>query len=95
MNADWVLLEPVESDYCPTLLGEASHTVLLGNLANRVRPIIRYDLGDSIICQFGAMCLRQSTTRDPSRGKAGRCAFDARPGWGLVRLLPLAPLRER
>lgn len=48
VNADWVILEPVEADYSPTPPGSRSHTVLLTNLANRVQPIIRYDLGDSI-----------------------------------------------
>lgn len=48
VNSDWVLLEPVDADYRPVPPGEASHTVLLSNLANRVQPIIRYDLGDSV-----------------------------------------------
>ena len=48
VNADWVILEPVEADYSPTPRGRRSHTVLLTNLANHVAPIIRYDLGDSI-----------------------------------------------
>jgi phenylacetate-coenzyme A ligase PaaK-like adenylate-forming protein len=48
VNGDWVILEPVDRDYRPTPLGEPSHTVLLTNLANRVQPVIRYDLGDSI-----------------------------------------------
>ena len=49
VNADWVLLEAVDRDYAPVPAGEASHTVLLTNLANRVQPLIRYDLGDSVI----------------------------------------------
>ena len=49
VNADWVILEPVERDYRPTPPGEPSHTVLLTNLANRVQPVIRYDLGDSAV----------------------------------------------
>lgn len=49
VNADWVLLEPVDRYYLPTPPGVASHTVLLTNLANYVQPIIRYDLGDSIV----------------------------------------------
>ncbi len=49
VNADWVLLEPVDASYRPTPPGVLSHTVLLTNLANRVQPIIRYDLGDSIL----------------------------------------------
>jgi phenylacetate-CoA ligase len=49
LNSDWVLLEPVDVNYQPTPLGEQSHTVLITNLANQVQPILRYDLGDSIL----------------------------------------------
>ena len=49
VNSDWVILEPVDAGYRPTPPGEPSHTVLLTNLANRVQPIIRYDLGDTIV----------------------------------------------
>ena len=48
LNADWFVLEPVDENYEPVPPGEVSHTVLLTNLANRVQPIIRYDLGDRI-----------------------------------------------
>ncbi len=48
VNTDWVLLEGVDKSYRPVAPGEASHTVLLTNLANRAQPLIRYDLGDSI-----------------------------------------------
>ena len=48
VNADWVVLEPVDRDYRPVPPGEPSHSVLLTNLANRVQPIVRYDLGDSV-----------------------------------------------
>jgi len=51
VNSDWVLLEPVDADGRPTAPGEASHTVLLSNLANRVQPIIRYDLGDTVLAR--------------------------------------------
>ncbi len=54
INADWVMLEPVDRDYRPTPPGELSHTVLLTNLANVVQPIIRYDLGDSVRAKAGA-----------------------------------------
>lgn len=46
--ADWLVLEPVDEDYEPVAPGETSETVLLTNLANRVQPLVRYDLGDSI-----------------------------------------------
>ena len=51
VNSDWVILEPVGVDHQPTPLGEPSHTVLLTNLANRVQPLIRYDLGDSVLAR--------------------------------------------
>lgn len=49
VNSDWAVLEAVDEALRPTPRGEASHTVLLTNLANRVQPIIRYDLGDSVL----------------------------------------------
>ena len=48
VNADWVILEPVDERYRPVPAGSPSHTALLTNLANRVQPILRYDLGDSV-----------------------------------------------
>lgn len=49
VNNDWAVLEPVDADYRPVPAGTSSHTVLLSNLANRVQPILRYDLGDSVL----------------------------------------------
>ena len=49
VNADWVVVEPVDAEYQPVPAGEQSHTVLISNLANRVQPILRYDLGDSVV----------------------------------------------
>lgn len=49
VNSDWAVLEPVDADHRPVPPGTASHTALLSNLANRVQPILRYDLGDSVL----------------------------------------------
>lgn len=49
VNADWVAFEPVDAEHRLVAPGVHSHTVLVSNLANRVQPILRYDLGDSII----------------------------------------------
>lgn len=51
VNADWVIVEPVDADHHPTPPGQQSHTVLITNLANRVQPILRYDLGDSVLAR--------------------------------------------
>lgn len=90
VNADWVLLEAVDSAYRPVPRGEASHTVLLTNLANRVQPIIRYDLGDSVLvspepCRCGSPlpAIKVEGRRDDI------VALHAGDG-STVRLLPLA-----
>ena len=49
VNADWIVFEPVDANRRPVPRGTQSHTVLLTNLANRIQPILRYDLGDSIL----------------------------------------------
>jgi phenylacetate-CoA ligase len=45
VNADWVILEPVDAQGRAVAPGELSHTTLLTNLANQVQPLVRYDLG--------------------------------------------------
>lgn len=48
VNTDWFILEPVDSNMQPVKPGEKSATTLVTNLANKLQPIIRYDIGDSI-----------------------------------------------
>ena len=48
VNADWVILEPVDEQFRPVPPGEPSASVLLTNLANHVQPLVRYDLGDQV-----------------------------------------------
>lgn len=57
VNSDWVILEPVDDAYQPVPPSAPSSTVLLTNLANRIQPLIRYDLGDSVrMCQKPCSC---------------------------------------
>ncbi len=90
VNADWVLLEPVDLDYRPTPLGEASHTVLLSNTANRVQPIIRYDLGDSIIAKPGPCACGNPLPAIRVEGRRDDVPSMRAPDGKLIRLLPLA-----
>ncbi|HRO31239.1 MULTISPECIES: phenylacetate--CoA ligase family protein [Micrococcaceae] len=46
---DWVIVEPVDAEHRPVPPGVVSHTVLMTNLANRVQPVIRYDVGDRLL----------------------------------------------
>jgi hypothetical protein len=48
LNADWVILEPVDAEGQPVPIGDWGQTTLLTNLANHVQPLIRYELGDRV-----------------------------------------------
>lgn len=48
LHADWVVLEPVDERLRPLPPGQTGHTTLLTNLANRVQPVIRCDIGDRV-----------------------------------------------
>ena len=48
LNSDWAILESVDDRHRPVPAGTAGSTTLLTNLANRVQPIIRYELGDRV-----------------------------------------------
>jgi phenylacetate-CoA ligase len=49
VNSDWVVLEPVDQEYLPVAPDRESHTLLISNLANRVQPVLRYDIGDRAV----------------------------------------------
>lgn len=90
VNADWVILEPVDANSKPVAPGVLSHHVLLTHLANTVQPLIRYELGDQIRvgtepCPCGSPLpvIEVQGRRDDAlvlRGRAG----------ASVTLLPLA-----
>jgi phenylacetate-coenzyme A ligase PaaK-like adenylate-forming protein len=76
VNSDWSILEPVEADHSPTTPGRASHGVLLTNLANRVQPLIRYELGDSLLanpepCPSGVRAWAAARSCRPARRRSG------------------------
>lgn len=48
INADWAILEVVDDAYRPVPPGRPGSKVLLTNLANRVQPFIRYEVGDTV-----------------------------------------------
>jgi phenylacetate-CoA ligase len=48
LNADWVIFEPTDEQHQPIPAGQFSERTLITNLANRVMPIIRYELGDRV-----------------------------------------------
>lgn len=56
VNADWVVVEPVDAEFRPVGYGQAGHHVLVTNLANRVMPFIRYVLDDVVTPLEPAPC---------------------------------------
>jgi phenylacetate-coenzyme A ligase PaaK-like adenylate-forming protein len=90
VNADSVLLEPVDNEYRPVPPGEPSHTVLLTNLANRVQPIIRYDLGDSVIAKPEPCTCGNPLPAIQVEGRRDDVVSFRAPDNNTVRLLPLA-----
>ena len=90
INADWVLLEPVDAEYRPVSPGEPSHTVLLTNLANRVQPVIRYDLGDSVIAKPEPCACGSPLPAIQVEGRRDDVVSLCAPDGSIVRLLPLA-----
>ena len=90
VNADWVILEPVDRDFRPTPPGELSHTVLLTNLANAVQPIIRYDLGDRVRMHVGRCGCGSPLPAIQVEGRSDDVlTFRGRDG-AMVKLPPLA-----
>lgn len=90
LNTDWCLLEPVDELFQPVPAGETSCSVLLSNLANKVQPLIRYDLGDQVTldpepcaCGSGLPVFDVQGRRDDTLCVAGRHGHE-------VQLLPLA-----
>ncbi|HEX6634668.1 MAG TPA: hypothetical protein VF038_11915 [Usitatibacter sp.] len=89
-NSEWVVVEPVDRDGRATAPGATSHTVLVTNLANRVQPILRYDLGDRVTLAAGPCPCGDPR---PAMRVAGRNAaplsFRSADG-RVVELVPLA-----
>ncbi len=90
VNADWVILEPVERDGSPTPPGVLSHTVLLTNLANRLQPIIRYDLGDRARALAGPCACGNPLPAVQIEGRSDDVVALRAPDGTLQRLVPLA-----
>lgn len=90
VNADWVLAEPVDADYRPVPPGTPSHTVLISNLANRVQPILRYDLGDGVLQRPDPCPCGNPLPAIRVQGRAADVVTFWRPEGRAVRIAPLA-----
>lgn len=90
LNTDWLVLEPVDAEYRPVPAGRPSHSVLLTNLANRVQPILRYDLGDSITEIPGPCRCGSPLPSVRVEGRRDEVLSFLSPGGKAVPILPMA-----
>ena len=80
----------MDRDHRPTPPGKTSHTVLLTNLANRVQPLVRYDLGDSVTAKPKPCACGSPLPAIQVEGRRDDIVSMRATGGGTVRLLPLA-----
>ena len=90
VNNDWYLLEPVDEHYRRVAPDVASHTVLITNLANRVQPLIRYDLGDCVKLAATPCACGNRLPGITVEGRTGDLLSFEAPGGTSVTVLPLA-----
>ena len=90
VNADWVFIEPVDRDCHPVAEGTQSYTVLVTNLANRLQPILRYDLGDSILMRPDRCECGSPLPAIRVRGRSADVLLFAADAGGEVAVPPLA-----
>lgn len=90
VNSDWVVFEPVDAGHRPVPPGQPSHTVLISNLANRVQPILRYDLGDSVLQQSGPCRCGNPFPSIRVQGRSAEVLTFGTDGGDRVTVAPLA-----
>ena len=90
LNADWVILEPVDEHHRPVPAGQPSCSALLTNLANTVQPLIRYDLGDQVTLQAGRCGCGSPLPVIQVQGRQDDALHMAGRGGRPVTLLPMA-----
>jgi phenylacetate-coenzyme A ligase PaaK-like adenylate-forming protein len=90
LNSDWVILESVDEHHRPVPDGEVGRTTLLTNLANRVQPLIRYDLGDCVRLHAKHCACGSSLPVIDVQGRVDDSVVLNDAAGRAVRLLPLA-----
>lgn len=90
VNSDWYILEPVDEHDRRVPAGRPSHGALVTNLANRIQPIIRYQIGDQItVHPERCSCASPFPVIEVTGRTDDVLVFATSPGHG-VRVLPLA-----
>lgn len=90
LNDDWVLLEGVDARGRRVEPGEFSHLTLLTNLANRVQPLLRYELTDRVRFVGEPCCCGSALPVIEVQGRSDDVLELPGTGAHTVTVLPLA-----
>ncbi|MFI9152573.1 phenylacetate--CoA ligase family protein [Streptomyces sp. NPDC053367] len=90
VHSDWLILEPVDADHQPTPPGQESSTVLLTSLYRWAQPILRYDLGDSILLRPDPCPCGDPLPAIRVRGRAADLLSFPRRDGGTARIVTMA-----
>jgi hypothetical protein len=93
VNADWAVLEVVDEAGRPVPDGRLGHKALLTNLANRVLPLIRYEMGDRLQMAAGPCRCGSRLPRIERIGGRGGDVFWVRSN-GSYRTLSAYPFQH-
>lgn len=89
LNSDWYIVEPVDDDGQPTPPGQMSHGVLVTNLANRIQPIIRYQMGDRVAISLDSCPCGSPFPQIRVEGRTDDTLIFPSPRGEAIRILPL------
>lgn len=90
INADWIIFEPVDANHDPVPAGQLSDRTLITNLANRVMPIIRYELGDRVTLLREKCDCGITLPLIKVEGRTDEILRFKSPSGGSIPVLPLA-----
>jgi phenylacetate-coenzyme A ligase PaaK-like adenylate-forming protein len=90
LNSDWFLAEPIDAEGRPVPPGTRSDALLVTNLANYVQPVIRYQLGDSVVISDHACACGTPLATISVEGRTDEILRLSVAGGGEAVLLPMA-----
>jgi phenylacetate-coenzyme A ligase PaaK-like adenylate-forming protein len=90
LNSGWFVLEPIDVDGRAVPPGTRSDSVLVTNLANCVQPVIRYQLGDSVVISDRGCACGSPLATISVEGRTDEILRVPRAGGGEAVLLPMA-----
>jgi phenylacetate-coenzyme A ligase PaaK-like adenylate-forming protein len=90
LNSDWFLVEPIDAEGRAVPPGTRSDGLLVTNLANYVQPVIRYQLGDSVVISDRGCACGSPMATISVEGRTDEILRVPGTDGGEVALLPMA-----